>query len=259
MKRSTIYSLGLGILLLGLAPTPAMGVTIDLFKSVDQDSSDGNDQPFQGSYVTQRAIRSSSDTIGEADTNEDSGLSDVIGGYRNLSLKVTEHNSPGFDAESKLAVDTTVNQAILSTDPGLLPEATITWDGGDDELGLGGVNLTDGGHDSFLLDIDTDLEVTFTFNVEDTSSNTGSVSQDITTDGQYYFSYNDPGVSAVDFSSIKSISLVTSNEPDSLDFAYNFIETAVEPVPFEFSPSLGIILCGSFFGINKLRKRLQSS
>ena len=32
-----------------------------------------------------------------------------------------------------------------------------------------------------------------------------------------------------------------------------------EEVPFEFSPSLGIILCGSFFGAFKLRKRLQKN
>ena len=252
MKSLNIYSLGLGVLLLGLVPTSAMGVTIDLFQSVDNDINDPDDDD-----IVQTVIRNRSNT--SLLTNTDSGLSDVIGGYRTLGLQIIGQNSPTSRAKSEFLVDTEVNKATLNTDNGLTPRATITWDGGDGTLGSNGVDLTADGHDSFLLDITTDLEVTFTFNIEDTGNNTGSISQDIASTGQYYFSYNDPAVSAVDFSSIKSISLVTSNEPDSLDYTYNFIETAENPVPFEFSPSLGIILCGSFFGAFKLRKRLQKN
>ena len=47
------------------------------------------------------------------------------------------------------------------------------------------------------------------------------------------------------------------NAPADFDATFDFIES--EYIPFEFSPSLGIILCGGLFGIHKLRKRLQSN
>ena len=259
MKRSHFSSLGLGILLLGLVPTSAMGVTIDLFNDVDDDPNDPDDNSNLQIVIRDRI---NTDLL----SNTDSGLSDVIDGYRTIDLEIVNQNSPSSRAESAFYIDTSVyqdnpiNKAILDTGNGLTPRTNIIWDGGDGTLGTSGVDLTDGGgHNSFLLDINTVLgEVTLSFNVEDTNNKTGSISKNITSNGEHFFSYNDPAASAVDFSSIKSISLATSNEPDSLSYSYNSLKTAVE-VPFEFSPSLGIILCGSFFGVYKLRQKLQSN
>jgi hypothetical protein len=45
--------------------------------------------------------------------------------------------------------------------------------------------------------------------------------------------------------------------PAASDIELDFLETAIKPVPFEFTPSLGLILGGSLFGFLKLQKKLK--
>ncbi len=233
MKLSTIAYLGLSTLLLGLMPTPAIAVTIDLFSEVQ-------------APITQTGTGSQQSSVTAALESSIIGLEreskvEVISGTRSALLEVNN------------------GIAILETGNQTKSRATFTWDG-INSAGLGGKNLTLGGHNSFKLDIGyIDQSVDLIFEVKDTSGNTGSIiKSNISSVGSVFFNYGTVTNNSVNFSSVDSISLRTNNEPPSLDFEFLLAETARE-VPFEFSPSLGIIMCGSFFGFRAIRKRLKTT
>jgi hypothetical protein len=237
MKVSTISSLGLGALLLGLVQTPAESVTIDLFTDVNDASG------LQ--TASKRGVGSASEV--------DIGLNDVLGNSRFLQIEVLSGTR-----NAQLQVDTETGQAFLDTDTGVASRATLRWDANG--AGLGGIDFTQNGHDSIVINIasiDQDSDLVFT--VTDTFGNQGTLAQNLTGgfSGSTAYRY-DNFSGSVDFTEINSIQLQTNNESSSLDFGFNFVQTAQE-VPFEFSPSLGIVLSGSFFGFHVLKKKWKNN
>jgi hypothetical protein len=72
--------------------------------------------------------------------------------------------------------------------------------------------------------------------------------------GDTYFPYQSFN-NNVNKTRIREVSLNITNAPQSFDASFDYIQSAA--VPFEFSPSLGLVLCGGLFSVNKLRKRLK--
>jgi hypothetical protein len=240
MKRAIVNSFGLGALLLGVVQTPAMGVTIDLFNDVN-DLEDGFQTVFDSS-TTSTPVREDTDT----------SLSDVLGGQRYIKVETYQKAGGGSQVGGLLEVDPVLTIVGFSTGTNVKAHATLRWDGG----GSLNQDLTLGGHNSFRLEVSTiDQYVTLNFKVDDTSTNSGIISKTINAPGTYYFPYSE--ASGVDFTSAKSIELYTSAEPTELDFTFDFAQTDIDPatVPFEFSPTLGIILCGGFFAMKNSRKK----
>ena len=263
MKPSILLIYGTSALLLGTISTPAMGVTIDLFQDV-------NDTTFNDQYV--EVTPSSPTIVNDRDTGLNSNR--VIGGERYIQIEKLTAGT-GRNSNASLSVNANTQNATSSADVGYTARLTIRWDGTESPINSGeyslggfngsgdpiGVDLTQNNHDSFRLQlISTDKPITLTFTAVDTFGNTGNIDWNVpanTINTPHYFSYSD--ASSVDFTNVRSISLTTSNEQIDTDIQFDFIETAVQPVPFEFSSSLGIIFCGGFFGIHQLRKRLQST
>lgn len=251
MKLSTIAYLGLSTLLLGLMPIPAMGITIDLFNDVSDPDDDGNN-PGQFQTVIDSSANSS------AVSNIDSSITGIIGGQRTLQVNVLEKTGGSSNVNSVFEVDTAQGKASLSSADQIRPRATIKWDG---NYGVNGIDLTGAGaQNSLLVNIaSNDLGVTLNFTVKDINNNISTRSQAIASGviGNQYFNYSN-FTGTADLTKASFIQLETSNEPFSLDFGFEFVQTAQE-VPFEFSPGLGIIMCGSFFGFRAIRKRLQTT
>lgn len=237
MKLSTISSLGLGALLLGLVQTPAESVAIDLFTDVNDASG------FQTVSKTGVGFASDVDTV----------LNNVIGNSRFLQVQVRSGTR-----NAQLQVDSSLGQVFLDTQSSVASRATLRWDANG--AGLGGINFTQNGHDSIVINIESiDQDSDLVFTVTDTFGNQGTLAQNLTGgfSGSTAYRY-DNFSGSVDFTKINSIQLQTNNESSSLDFGFNFVQTAQE-VPFQFSPSLGIILSSSFFGFHTLKKKWKNN
>jgi hypothetical protein len=254
MKVSTISSLGLGALLLGLAQNPAMGVTIDLF--TDSQSVSRTIKPACSSYpcssVTYSGINESTFT----------GLDAAIGGQRYMKVDIPffqpfSYSQRNGSRTAYLDINslTKPEQATLITDPAITASAMFRWDGG----GSLNANLQPNGEDSFKIDIlSIDNTVNLVFTVTDTNNRQGTITEQVSSGGEQFLKFANISNPEVDFKDIKSVQLATASEPQSLDFEFAFVETAKE-VPFEFSPSLGIILSGSFFGFHVLKKKWKNN
>ncbi len=235
MKFFTFSSLGLGALLFGVVQSPASAIIIDSFTA-----------PNTPDYQLV-----SGNSVGDY-SNTRTGLSNVIGENRFMRLDILEKNAPPFAGANFSVYSGT---ATLSTEDNVRARATFIWNGGSS---LGGANLRAGGHNSFNLRVNSiDRPVTLNFKVTDTNDNVGTILKSITNPGEYLFNYDQ--TLGVNYSSAKSIELFTSNEPSSLDFNFDLVETAYDPtaVPFEFSPALGVLLSGGFFGFTFLKKKFQ--
>lgn len=266
MKISSIYSLAFGILLLGAIPNPAMGFTLDLFNDTESNSTFIDPPGFAFPYDGQQAELNGSNFGGQPlvpSSDPDTGLSDVIGGQRTLSVE--ENNtvatgSPG-GGTINLKVDTAKEEVSFNVNAGTNGSASILWDG----ITASDEDLTIDDQNSFLisiLSIDIVSGVTLNFEVTDEFSNSGVISNPVSSTGNAYFLYDDvmqnpANTSNVSFKDARSIEFYTSGEPDDLDFRFDFITSS--NVPFEFSPSLGIIIGGGFLGINILRKKLKAA
>jgi hypothetical protein len=246
MKLSTIAYLGFSTLLLGLMPTPAMGVTIDLFDDVEST----DDPPEQ--FVSDRF---GSSTIFDEIT--DTSLTNVLGGTRTIKVNKYFPTTNSGSSTAQFVIRESDGRAAFSSTSGTQGTFEITWDG---DFGASGIDLTDNDtKDSFLIGVvSNDLGVTLNFDVFD-GTNTATYSQAVAagTLGNVYFPFASFSNQTA-LQQAKSIKLYSSNEPADLDFTFTLFESAQE-VPFEFSPSLGIIMCGSFFGFRAIRKRLKTT
>jgi len=246
MKLSTISSLGLGALLLGLVQTPAMSINIDLFNA----PADGQQSiEIDGSQPLNYFVNNIFDGL---------DLNNTIGGKREIQLTLIGRPEKNNNNGTKLTVNPTIIPKIsLSTDDELKSRATILW-GRDSGSALG--DLTDEGRDnSFELNVKSiDQPVTLNFFVKDTLGNEGTISNSISSSNNtsYFFKYS--AANNVEFNSIQYVKLYTSNEPESLDLSFNSITTA-QAVPFEFSPGLGIVLSSGFFCFHALKKRWKNN
>ena len=244
-----ICSLAFGVVLAGLNQTSTSAFTLDLF-------TDGNDT-FPSTTIPYQNVEANPifDTASASDI--DTGLSDVAWGQRKIDITST---SATIGSSNIQILGSPVNRSTISSDAGVtINSAKYTW-GSDSSTPL---DITDSGtDDSFLVSVfSIDLAgATFTFSVEDDDNDVGNISQPVDSIGDTYFPYetltnNFPNV---DQTRIREVGLEITNAPADFDASFNFIRSAAQPVPFEFSPSLGLILCGGLFGINKLRKRISS-
>ena len=246
--KFSIYSLAVSVVLAGLNQTSVSAFTLDLF-------TDANDEIAPGEFLQQVDVSRTNLSGSDLDTN----LSGTDLGQRNLEITLES----GSRRSGFINVDTFLGEGSVASNPGTTIEtAKFTW-GSDSTTPL---DITDNGandpFDSFLIDVvSIDLAgATFTFSVEDGDNDVGSISQPVNSIGEVYFPYetlttNFPNV---DQTRIREVGLEITNAPADFDASFDFIESATQPVPFEFSPSLGLIFCGGLFGVNKLRKRKAS-
>jgi hypothetical protein len=251
MKLSAISSLGLGALLLGLVQTPAMSINIDLFQDVEVGT--GTEQSVQINEGLNTPL---------IQTNTDSNLplGRVIGGTRYLSLSVDNNASA-----TKFHVDSSENKQhlSLSTPSGVTSTGIVKWNGTGNKNEEGFWDLFQEGHDSFQVRIiAAELNGRLKFTVEDdnniASSSFGIKSQESNSPpSDLFIPYNK--FSNIDFAKVKSIEMeISAGAREAYDITIDSIVTA-QAVPFEFSPSLGIILSSSFFGFHALRKRWKNN
>ncbi|GAB4534785.1 MAG: hypothetical protein Tsb0014_21230 [Pleurocapsa sp.] len=250
MKLSTLFLYS--SLLLGLTQTSAMGFTIDLF-------TDANDTYPSTSIPYQKIEATGVFGSTTATTVTHTGLNDVLWGQRQLDLTVS---SSEIGAGTIEVFGSPLTKASINSDSSATVDlAKFTW-GSDDNTTY--VDITDsvnGNNDNAfnLTVLKTDLTngVDITFTVTDSAGLTGSVSQNVDSTGTVSFLYQDISneTPSIQLGSIKKIEMSATNAPEAIDFEIDFLETG--EVPFEFSPSMGIILLGSFLGISKLRKKLQ--
>lgn len=234
------YSLAISSFFLGFNQTSVSAFTLDLFTDAEDSLQ---------SVIVEGANDSGFDI--------DNGITGTDLGRRRLDVSL--NSSSVF--KGQIAVAPSSGLAFIASDPlTTISSAKFTW-GSDSTTPQ---DITTGGtHDSFLIDVlSIDLSgATFTFLVEDSGNDTGSISQPVNSTGNIYFPYetltnNFPDV---DQTSIREVSLEVTGAPANFDASFNFIQSASEPVPFAFSPSLGLILCGGLFGIGKLQKKLKDT
>ncbi len=241
MKLLNIYGVGIGALLLGLISTPAMAVTIDLFSDVE----DANGFQFV-----------QDDTAGNTPVlNTDTSLTGVIGGQRTIGVNKRSGILPG--SRNTFIVNEAARNVTFSSDTDVRSDFFITWDG---NYGAGGIDLTDGGTQNFfILDITSnDLGGTLVFDVTDINGGTRTMSQSFIAGqtGNKFFSFAS-ATGGGDLTKASSIKLSSTNTIAGLDMSFALVDT-VAAVPFEFSPSMGLVFFGGLFGVHRLKKRLKS-
>lgn len=249
MKLLNFINIGFSTLMLGLISSPAMAASITLDSFTDVDETELNDDPVSSDPFIQRVDDNVAD--GTSVSNTDGSLSGVIGGTRTISV-----NKTGGRQGTTFLVDSFegFEKASFSSGDATTGTFSLIYDGD----GFGdGIDLTGGGtNDSFAIDVVTnDLGVTLNFEVFD-GTNTATSSQTVAAGelGTKPFPFADFSNQS-SLEQAQSVTMYSSGAPAALDFGFQDFRA----VPFEFSPSLGIILCGGLFGIHKLRKIYQNS
>jgi hypothetical protein len=155
---------------------------------------------------------------------------------------------------------------------------TAVWDGPGggfgavNTTGLGGINLTTGGVVDLVasvVNVDSNLPggSTLTFTVWDmdgtiaTSTYTFPANPTV---GNILFPFvgftpTGGSVAGIDFTNIGAIQfqgLLLNNPTNSYNISFDLVAAGV---PFEFSPALGILSLGAWFGLNRLKKNSNSS
>ena len=239
------YSLAISGLFLGSNQTSASAFTIDLF----------GESQFAGSNLA---------TDGTFTDDSVTGSANIFGGDRFLSTTISG-GSGSFVTFN--GINIFGNKAAIITEPGATVGGYFEWAGID---GVSSEDLTGGllNLDSIQVSIDSvSEEVNLEFTLEDADGTTGTLSKNIPDEqtGNYYYSFNDFSssggtVAGLDFEAIDYIRMGTVGTiQPQMDLSFSLVQSAVQPVPFEFSPSLGLIFCGGLFGVSKLRKRLTAS
>ena len=157
------------------------------------------------------------------------------------------------------------DEASIIAEPGATVSGFFEW-GGISDSGSS-LDLTDSG-DSDLIQVSIESvseTVSLEFTVKDADGTVGMLSQNVLDEetGNYYYSFSDFSstggeIEGVDFEAIDYVKMGTVGMvPPQLDLTFSLVQSS--SVPFEFSPSLGLILCGGLFGIKKLRKKLKNN
>ncbi|MDJ0647645.1 MAG: hypothetical protein QNJ60_02970 [Xenococcaceae cyanobacterium MO_188.B19] len=249
-----IKSLGLGTILLGLAQTPAMGFSLDLFTSFQ--TSDFQDVTLSGNS-----------SAGTSRTDQDQNLdTTVFGGKRRITITKTSSQRVRGTNELILGCDLDLGcvsgTAAINVAANVIINSEILWDGNDTSNTPTDFTI-DGGvvQQGIVINIESlnlgtgDGDITLNFELRDTSDNVATLSQTITSniasptniDFRYFNrieSTSDAG-GDIDLTNIDYARFYTSDENVSDDFIFNYIQT---DVPFNFSPGLGLIISIGVFG-----------
>jgi hypothetical protein len=254
MKISTITYLSLSILLLGLIQTPVKGATIDLFSDVEDDVA--GEQSVKDTSANNSAVN-----------DLDSNLTDVLGGKRTISVSKTLPKNNSQTAKfAEFTIDPTpgTQEASFSATASTAGTFSILWNGDFDGAGSNDyIDLTENGDkDAFQINITTnDLGVKLKFDVTKTDNTVATYTTDPAITAGTLGNFTIPFASFSNssaFQQAKSIKLSSSSEPTELDFSFTLFQTT-KIIPFEFSPSLGIIIGGGFLGLHTLRKKIKAS
>ena len=272
MKFLNIKSFAFGALFLGLAQTSAMGFTLDAFTEYNNNDNLGFTVDGQ-----QAQVNGFGGIITPSpDTDTDLNINLVFSGQRTIS--VSDLNNSEEDVNFKVFD----GNASLSVGSSTIGGAEIIWDGyqGSTANFVDIQELDNGNPTQFSfqinvdsLDIGDDInenpdELVLGFEIQDTSGNSANITQSITQNvslgnsQSFYFPYQNRVESTIDnggnvnLQQINYIRFYTDSENVGDDFNFSFIQSS-EVVPFEFSPSLGLILGSSLFGFLKLQKKLK--
>ena len=106
------------------------------------------------------------------------------------------------------------------------------------------------------------IDLNFHFEIRDTSNNFATITQtlisNINTPSPIYFVYEnrveDPGNTAnTELDKIDYIRFYTSDENEGAEYTFDLIQSA--HIHFGFSPTIGIIIGGSFLALDFLRRK----
>lgn len=270
----TLKSLGLGTLLLGLAQTPAMGFQLDLFDEFNE----GTTQTgyFNGMEIgpggangqlvaINEPIPNSGFAIINPSENTNTNLTNAIGGSRHMKIEASSSNNViTFDTATDNHPD------FLNLESGEVePTATIVWNGSTTvdydnlftDANLSNLNLEQEGDDSIGVEIRfSDLGGLMTIELYDGTNAPYPYEQTIPVVGNsnqsqiLYFDFATYKSNSVDTTSIEYIKMTITGSA-GYDASFNFIETAVQPIPFTFSPGLGLVVSGGFFSFLAVRSK----
>jgi hypothetical protein len=273
MKLSTLSSLGLSTLVLGLVQTPAVAINIDFFGEGDQYLQVINDPNAPPNPFDDDVVVNLTDTY--LDPESTTG---TLGGTRYISIEIVGSRTVDSDRSANLDINIEGQNASFSSNSEIQAEATFKWDnngnglrGIDDGIdGIDGIDLTENNtQNSLKLDIsflsleesvsENPILPELTFTIEDYNDGIQNISQKITKPGVVYFNYGNKNNRTADFTDVKAITLKTTETTYGQNMTFDFLATAEQPVPFEFSPSLGIILSSGFFGFHALKKRWKNN
>ena len=273
-----IKSLGLGVLLVGLAQVPVMGFELDLFDDV-------NDTLFNRQEVYENVfIRGSGFQDQPTDTDTFTSSS-VVGNNRHL--KITIEPAENTSNSSELIVDANNSILQLITNSNIKPNALVVQNGSND------IDFADLNADASLnLDLEADgdgddsigISIKFSDQTVADDEETQTVTEGIGltldegTDGDddgtthtvyldipkvgigssetLYFEFAEYETAGVNINSIEYVALgINGNYGSDIDI--DFLETAQKPVPipFEFSPGLGLLISGGFFSFLIIRSK----
>jgi len=264
MKNLTTSGLVLSLFFLGLSQAPVRGFTLDTF--TESNTSVFGDSQFV--YLNLAPVLP--DTPIDVDTGLNGGS--VFGEQREISIT----NNNGASSPIFFSINNNNSQqANLNVGTGDSASAEIIWDGNDLSNTPTDFTIDNGVVQQSLqlvvvgLDGGQDRGVELNFELRDTSNNVATISQLIqeevssmigNTPKSFYFAYQDrveeDPLNPINLTQVDYIRFYTSNEDVGVDFAFDFLQTS-QFVPFEFSPALGIMLGGSFIGLNILKKRMN--
>jgi len=177
----------------------------------------------------------------------DTGGSDILGGQRDAQVKKLSGTT-----QVKLIVDAGGDSLLgYSQNSGVTGTSLLQWDGKDDDpvnlnpTGLGGVNFTQGGHDSILLRVVSDdwpVDLTFTAYTNANSWSKVTISLGGLISNQNivipYSSFVQGGAGPANFTNIGAFTLFINGYNQDTDLRVDFIETTT-PIP---EPSTLILL-----------------
>ncbi|VEP18340.1 exported hypothetical protein [Hyella patelloides LEGE 07179] len=280
MKIFKIKAIGFSTLFLGLAQTSANAFTLDAFSDANVNTGTFY---FNGSPITTQNgvfqavsnLPNNATGLYYSDTDSDTGLStsSVVGGSRHMTINTVDNSGEAI----LQTASSTLPDAIGLASDGTPSIATVVWNGSNtidfnnlnSDANLN-VNLTQEGDDSIVVDIIlSDLGGKLTLELYD-GTNFHPYEQDIPQvdpgngfpEQTLYYDFSTYINNGVDVTSIDYIKMtIDSNNQSSYDARFDFIEAAIQPqgVPFDFSPSLGLILGGSLFSFLRLRKKFQQN
>lgn len=180
--------------------------------------------------------------------------SDVLGGYRILTVERTSSNSGQVSGDVNLSALQTFSYA---SGPSTTGKATLLYD--NNGAGLGGVDITQGGAIALVGQYGSDLGAVFTFSVTDTANMTSTANLNVpgTGSSSTFTNFNIPfsSLSGVNLMSVKSISLLLdgSNTPD-VDVSLRLLRFDI-PTNVPEPGSVALLIGGALSGAVVLRRR----